>query len=486
MEKKALSVLIILSFLTPVAISSGVMEMGYNIWSDGSGGCNVYLSGEPDNVTIVVNITRVRTMTVKESEPAVYFRVSINGEDAMSSSQYYKGKDIWIGEPIATEEIPYSPEEDVVIQIQLWGKKSLVDKPCDISKEKDSLLGGRTINLLYDIKRGDWTGDDYLGDGNGYGHCSGFEDGNENENDCSIWFDVYQSGGKDHLTYWEKMNVYHLNPSEDYAGTDFNGDGIPIEWEDKYGFDPFAEYSAPEDDPDDDGLSNLEEYETYQWLSDPFSRDIFLEVDGMEGKNPWSRPYTFSKESQYLLCNAFVRHNITLHIDDGGMGEGGELVPYDEIMSWGALDNTRSKYFLHWNNHNWRLGVFHYAIICCQIDFSRPAGGCAFATDSFTVGGQYVRNWAWAFYLQGSSYHKAFASVMMHELGHTLGLNNFGGIDNEKSRYPWNKEYWEWGPYKSCMNYRYVYKLIDYSDGDDQDHDQNDWEIINLARINWA
>jgi len=27
---------------------------------------------------------------------------------------------------------------------------------------------------------------------------------------------------------------------------------------------------------------------------------------------------------------------------------------------------------------------------------------------------------------------------------------------------------------------------VDYSDGDDSDHDQNDWEIINLARINWA
>jgi hypothetical protein len=28
------------------------------------------------------------------------------------------------------------------------------------------------------------------------------------------------------------------------------------------------------------------------------------------------------------------------------------------------------------------------------------------------------------------------------------------------------------------MNYRYVFKLVDYSDGDDADHDQNDWEII--------
>ncbi len=113
-------------------------------------------------------------------------------------------------------------------------------------------------------------------------------------------------------------------------------------------------------------------------------------------------------------------------------------------------------------------------------------GGCAFDIDSFAIGAQYVRNWAWAFYLQGSNYQRAFASVVMHELGHTLGLNRFGGIDNMDTRFPWNKGFWEWGNYRSCMNYRYVYKLEDYSDVDDSDHDQNEWEIINLARINWA
>ncbi|MBS3773327.1 MAG: hypothetical protein KGY55_03915, partial [Candidatus Thermoplasmatota archaeon] len=76
-----------------------------------------------------------------------------------------------------------------------------------------------------------------------------------------------------------------------------------------------------------------------------------------------------------------------------------------------------------------------------------------------------------------------FASVFMHELGHTLGLGSFEGVDNEKSRFPWNREYWEWGPYRSCMNYRYVYKLVDYSSGDDEDYDQDDWETIDLTRF---
>ena len=71
----------------------------------------------------------------------------------------------------------------------------------------------------------------------------------------------------------------------------------------------------------------------------------------------------------------------------------------------------------------------------------------------------------------------------MHELGHTLGLNGFAGIDNENSRFAWNEEFWEWGPYRSCMNYRYVYKLVDYSNGDDEEYDQNDWARINLRRF---
>ncbi len=75
----------------------------------------------------------------------------------------------------------------------------------------------------------------------------------------------------------------------------------------------------------------------------------------------------------------------------------------------------------------------------------------------------------------------AHASIFMHELGHTLGLLGFEGIDNENSRFLWYKEYWDWGTYRSCMNYRYVYKLVDYSSGDD-DYDQDDWGIINLER----
>jgi hypothetical protein len=441
---------------------------------------------EPEKVTLYLNIIRLRALNMVDYNPSFYFKFTVNEEELLLNDNSYTGKDIYFEEPLATITIPYIPEEIINIQIQVSKKGFVIDNVCDISPSNHPLPTGKILTLHYNLKRGEWTGDDYLKDGDGYGHASGFSDTNEHENDCEIWFDIYQreqSFSNDRITYWEKINLYDLDPLVDYTGTDIDGDNVPIEWEDKYGYNPFEWENHLEADPDLDGLTNLEEWKTSQWLSDPFAQDIYIEVDGMMGKYPWSKPYTFPKESQYLLCNAFLKHNITIHIDDGTMGEGGELLPYDASLSWRGLTNARDKYFLKYNHQNWRRGVFHYALICCQIELWRPAGGCAFYIDSFTIGGQYLRNWSFSFYLHRSDYFTAFASVVMHELGHTLGLGGFEGIDNEKSRFPWNKEFWEWGPYKSCMNYRYVYKLIDYSNGDDIQYDQNDWDIIDLTRF---
>jgi len=491
-SKKILSVLILFMLAVPVGITTNFLNTGGNDTPLTVEQEFRQAVGEtpPNNVTIVVDVMRLRAMTVEKDEPGLYFKIFINGENSVWWNQVFNEEDIWFEWPTAAATIPYDVNETVVIQIEVWEKKTLQDMQCDLSREKGEYEGGKTITIFYDLKRGEWTGDDYLKDGNGYGHCSGFEDGVEDENDCEIWFDIYQWGyggwwgNQDRLTYWEKAHIYGLNASKNYGNVDFNGDGIPAWWEDKYGFDPFAESNASEQDTDKDGLTNFEEYETSQWLSDPFARDIFVEVDGMQARHSWEEPYTLPKESQNIICNPFARHNITLHIDDGNLCGGGDLIPYKEGMSGNDLMAARFKYFLNEDEHNWKRGVFHYALICSQIQwYSRPAGGRMFYIDAHTVGGQYVRNWAWAFSLQGSNYYKAFASVFMHELGHTLGLMSFEGIDNENTRYPWYKEYWEWGTYKSCMNYRYVYKLVDYSIGDDPDHDQNDWAKLDLTHF---
>jgi len=443
-------------------------------------------SPEPGSVTIYVDLLRFRAMSVEASLPAFYFEVDINGEPALPGREVHRGADLWLDNLTASRTIVYDPDTPVDIVIRARQRSPLLDTICDISP-RSGLLGGRALTLTYDLRTGQWTGDDHLEDGDGYGHASGFADGNERQQDAEIWFDIYQveeGCPPDRITYWKKVNYYHLDGHQSYQGYDPDQDGIPMEWEDKYGYDPLAWDDHAALDPDRDGLTNLQEYMMEEWLADPFAQDIYVEIDGMEGPFRWSQPYMLPEESQHLLSNVFARHNITLIFDDGLMGEGGELLPYDNLTSYEDMWNARNRYFLHWNHNHPRRGVFHYALICAQIDFSRrPAGGCAFAIDSHIIAGQYVRNWLPSFVAQGSDYHTAFASVFMHELGHTLGLNRFGGIDNEESRFPWNKEYWQWGPYESCMNYRYVYKLVDYSDGDDEDYDQNDWEIIDLTRF---
>ena len=78
------------------------------------------------------------------------------------------------------------------------------------------------------------------------------------------------------------------------------------------------------------------------------------------------------------------------------------------------------------------------------------------------------------------------ASVFMHELGHTLGLfgSDFAGIDNIDTTKPWRPDFYNYRVYESCMNYHYTYKLLDYSNGDDNSaYDQDDWGLLDLTRF---
>ena len=68
----------------------------------------------------------------------------------------------------------------------------------------------------------------------------------------------------------------------------------------------------------------------------------------------------------------------------------------------------------------------------------------------------------------------------MHELGHTLDIEN-PGVDNDHTMNPFQIQWWIYGPYKSCMNYRYTYRLVDYSDGSRAFNDFNDWEDMDLT-----
>ncbi|MCJ7570610.1 MAG: hypothetical protein MUO82_01865, partial [Candidatus Thermoplasmatota archaeon] len=76
-----------------------------------------------------------------------------------------------------------------------------------------------------------------------------------------------------------------------------------------------------------------------------------------------------------------------------------------------------------------------------------------------------------------------YTSAYMHELGHTLGLNWLLGHETG-GYYPWQSLWWKARPYKSVMNYGYMYgaiwNLVDYSDGSHGKNDFDDWSNIDF------
>ena len=76
-----------------------------------------------------------------------------------------------------------------------------------------------------------------------------------------------------------------------------------------------------------------------------------------------------------------------------------------------------------------------------------------------------------------------YASAYMHECGHTLGIfhGNTPGCDDQFGKFPWQKNFWKWFPYRSVMNYGFMYTMVDYSDGSRGKNDFDDWNRIDLT-----
>ena len=80
----------------------------------------------------------------------------------------------------------------------------------------------------------------------------------------------------------------------------------------------------------------------------------------------------------------------------------------------------------------------------------------------------------------GSLKISVFASAYMHECGHTLAIEN-AAVDDQNGKYLWEVDFWKWLPYKSVMNYGYMFRMVDYSDGSRGKNDFNDWYTMDLT-----
>jgi hypothetical protein len=442
------------------------------------------------DIEVTVEIISIRTLddTIVPTNPDFFVKVLINSEEFLSP--------LWQDSPYlddihwkATANVP-DDVEYVDVVIELYNKTANGENLCDIGKDKNSETEGYTAEMFYSIKTGRWNGDDSIGDLSGYGRLNGCDDGSIDggEPDCELWFNIDQNDyDGDHIPYWTEVYMYGTDPTVNNTGEDLDGDGIPIEWEHKWMYDPNSWDDHAQIDRDEDSLTNVEEYQVSCWGSDPYRRDIFIEMDFM-AEGPLGQNSSISAHSMELLKTVFDRRNIVLHLDDGCMGGGGEIIPFDRQTYRYELKTYYNTYFLHNDSENQRVGVFRYAMII----YNFIASGMAYVgdnpwlywhaqgSDTFVISAKAMH---WMSIKLFNPIDLVFASAMMHETGHTFGIDLMYpvGCDLKITVRPTNPAFWIFHKYKSCMNYQYVYSMLDYSDGSHGLFDHDDWTNLDFS-----
>ena len=262
-----------------------------------------------------------------------------------------------------------------------------------------------------------------------------------------------------------------------FTELDSDGDIIPDSWEQKWGYSPYEWQDHAHLDPDGDALSNIHECYMDKYGSNPFKKDIFLEIDWMvTGNGETNKPST-------LLLNRIIDNfsfqNITLHIDIGELGGGSEIPEIcTKPSSYLELHNLYWTYFLNNSMKNPRKGIFHYGVLCnyCA-DLNFPFIGWD-VFDSFAISVEWIKD-----SYQFLQREDIIAGAIIHHLGHTLDLvaDAYEGIDNIGTTKILSNEWFNYLSYISCMNYFYKYRVLTFSDGSRGVHDFNDWERMDFS-----
>ena len=228
-----------------------------------------------------------------------------------------------------------------------------------------------------------------------------------------------------------------LRTSTDLVDTD--GDGIPDEWE-KHGF------------INDQGkLFPLDE-----WGADPYRPDIFLQLNWMHPDPRVGQEDMYAPERSSLdkLVDLFDKNGYNLHIDAGkaynnipnSESYGGQTIPFTDMYINDfdnpalILEQQRVDYLKD------RSGLFHSGTIVKRVNTNRNGGVGVINGGSFTV---------------QSLSERYLHHIILHELGHNLGLSHHGPVGKTYIGSPLNGEFLP--NYRSEMNYIYSYGQFDYT-----------------------
>jgi hypothetical protein len=426
----------------------------------------------------------MKTGTSWKQKPQFYFISNIDGSE-------YISKDVASAGGVKTETL-FNTWDTIFQENKIMKSTENEQEKSDVSltimeRQKTGLLGRHyqdvqqeKITVTYDYRTGHWTGDDYLNDSDGYGHYLGktFE----------VWFNIYQTDyNHDYIPYYTEVNTYQLSPNVSHIDYDPNHDGIPIPWDWKYGYDPFAYDNHSMADPDHDGLTNLQEYKMQKYFADPFHQDIYIESDGMQRGGLLDPPHVFWEESQQIVIERFSEHNINVYIDNGWPGDptngGGESLPHIKTLS---QDSGMMLQFYKNHFSDDRKGIFRYLVIGHNAGFCHPSEFNMYDTLAVDTSN-------YKFFFKRQAYtprtqRLVLAAATMHELGHSLGIAPWTWGGNDNLTFAQGKQQKQdflaaWGNYKSVMNYYYIWnkQLVDYSDGSHGPRDQNDWKAFDLT-----
>ena len=439
------------------------------------------------DTTVYLSVFEIRSLSTNQSDlPSFYIEATIDKQEYHSptwQNQSYVSCGPWT----CSHEVPES-QVNITSTISLWDARPKGNQQCDLSGQPGPAPEGYRLNLTYNTHTGQWTGDDHLNDPSGYGRANGYDDHNGSEHDCELFFSINQTTpSPDGIPEWMKTNVYHLDPNKDYTGYDPNHDGIPLTWDWKWGYNPFANDSHATLDPDNDSLNNLLESRMAAFGADPFRRDVFVAVDTMQ-PSPDGINSSIPHGSFELVRTPYAIHNIVLRFDFGTMGCGGVQLPFENESKRIDMKRLYEEYFLK-EAPAWRRDVFRW----CALVFHNPAIGVAFVgeraycnawhskgTNCFELSHYQLKNR----YANQSSDGVNFtcACDVMHELGHTFGIDRLFpfGCDSILAYYPWTIAHVYCKNYRSVMNYEYVYQILDYSDGSHGFGDHNDWVAMDF------
>ncbi|ABB77935.1 hypothetical protein [environmental halophage 1 AAJ-2005] len=231
------------------------------------------------------------------------------------------------------------------------------------------------------------------------------------------------------------------NPLVADTDSDNLDDGIEIQ----------VESSPTNPDTDADGFHDGAElkYDSLENAS-PTQKDIFIEIDSTPTV---SLPEEDIQRLEQTFESAPVDGGIELHII---MGDQSVKIP-----PTGNLTRYFGQYLESEFDHQGR--GYHHVTIVSEIDFGKPKYNLAGLARSQTSDGMLVK----------AKPHGGTGSVLLHELGHHIGLSNHGVFDGIDSSTYSSEEY------PSVMNYnRNAETEYSYSGGPHSSTEFDDWARI--------